>query len=337
MNQEKFLSIFNTLTDGILVFDAKRKLSLINTSAKKFLNVKENEVLGKSIKELSDHPTLKFLYYILGEEIREVEKRELELKKNDLILEVTSLSLPFGEKLVILHDISREKRVERLKTEFISVTAHQLRTPLASMKWALEILSKENLKDASKQMIEKLKEANKKMLQLVNELLNVLKIEEGKSQLRLEKANIEDLIKEVIENYTLLLEEKKLQFQVKFPSKKLPKIRIDKNKISFVVQTLLENAISYTPPGGEIYLNLEFLGNEVKFSIRDTGVGIKKEEQKYIFQKFFRGSGAKKMKTEGSGLALYMAKKIIEAHGGKIWFQSEEGKGTTFYFTLPLK
>jgi two-component system sensor histidine kinase VicK len=138
----------------------------------------------------------------------------------------------------------------------------------------------------------------------------------------------------VIDLYKEEIKKKNLNFQFKKP-KKLPKVKVDVEKIYLAIQNLLENAIRYNKVGGEIEIILKEKEKEIEFSIRDTGIGIPKNQQSRVFTKFFRGSNAIRMETEGSGLGLFIAKNIIEAHGGRIWFESEEGKGTTFYFTLP--
>jgi signal transduction histidine kinase len=133
------------------------------------------------------------------------------------------------------------------------------------------------------------------------------------------------------------MERKKIKFEFKKPEKKLPEVKIDVEKIKLAIQNFLENAIRYTKPGGEVIISLKYLEGKIEFSIKDTGVGISKDQQARVFTKFFRGANVIRMETEGSGLGLFIAKNIIEAHGGRIWFESEEGKGATFYFTLPVK
>lgn len=340
--KEKFLTIIDNLADGLMVFDEEGKLSLINSAAQKFFEI-EKEILGKSIVKFLDFPNLKNLSYLLGKEIKEVFRKELEIREN-LILEITSLLiLKEGEKignLVVLHDITREKTIERMKTEFISISAHQFRTPLSSIKWSLETLSKEKLgklTEGQKKIVEKAQDSNGRMLTLIDDLLDVVNIEEGKRLYRPTFSKLENVIQSVIENYQEEIREKQIKFEFQVPSKKLPKIKIDTKKIALVVKNLLDNAIKYTLPGGMITITLKSTEKEIEFSIEDTGIGIPKDQQQNVFKKFFRGSNALKTKTEGNGLSLFIVKNIIEAHNGKIWFQSKKGKGTTFYFKLPLK
>jgi signal transduction histidine kinase len=133
------------------------------------------------------------------------------------------------------------------------------------------------------------------------------------------------------------MKEKQIQFEFRVLPKKLPKVKIDPEKISLVIENLLDNAIRYNLVGGTITISLDLKNDEIEFSIEDSGIGIPESEKSNIFQKFFRASNALKKETEGSGLGLFVAKNIVEAHGGKIWFESEEGKGTTFHFTIPIK
>jgi signal transduction histidine kinase len=342
LSEKKFLAILNTIDDGLMIFDNEKKLILMNKSAKSFFEVGD-EILNQNSFTLSKHPKLKFLFYLLTEEINKVFRKELKLKE-DLILEVSSFQIQLEEKefgrLIILHDITREKTIDRLKTEFVSVSAHQLRTPLASLRWSLETLSQGRLGQLNlkqKEILQKAKDSIERMLKLINELLDVVKIEEGKYISKISSFSFEEVLKDVIKDYQSKIKEKELKFELKLPSKKLPKLKGDKAKISLVLQNLLENAVRYTFPGGEITVSLNLKGNELEFSIRDTGIGIPKEVQKHIFTKFFRSPNAIKMEAKGSGLGLFVSKNIVKAHGGKIWFESEEGKGTTFYFTLPIK
>jgi signal transduction histidine kinase len=340
LDKEKWIAILNTIDDGLLVFNKDKKLLLINQAAKDFFKV-NNEVLGRSTSELAFHPSLKILFYLLTEEIKEVFRKELKVR-DDLILEVTSLSIlgeegEFG-KLVILHNVTREKTVEKLKTEFVSISAHQLRTPLASLKWALEALERfGRLSSNQQKILEKAKESAERMLKLINELLDIVRIEEGKYLFKISRVKLEEILKRVIKEYEDKIKGKGLKFELKLPSKKIPRVKADQEKISLVIENLLENAIRYTLPGGSITISLNLREKELEFSIQDTGIGIPKKEQKNIFTKFFRASNAIKTETEGSGLGLFVSKNIVEAHGGKIWFESQEGKGSTFYFTIPIK
>jgi len=340
--RDKTGAIITNLTDGLLVFDEEGKLSLINPQAEDFFKVRGKEIIDKSIIELGTFPTIKPVVTLVGKEIKGIFRKEIQIKEN-LVLEVSTIPIMREEEklgtLMILHDITREKMIERMKTEFVSLSAHQLRTPLSAIKWTLRMLLDGDLGPILKEQrefIEKSYGSNERMINLINDLLDVTRIEEGRYLYKPVFANIEPIVQFVINSFKKEIEEKNLQFEFKKPEEKLPAVKVDVEKIKLAIQNLLENAIRYTRPGGEVIISLKYAKGEIELSIKDTGVGIPKDQQARVFTKFFRAANVIRMETEGSGLGLFIAKNIIEAHGGRIWFESEEGKGTTFYFTLPV-
>jgi len=340
--KNKTLAIIENFVDGLLIFDKEENLILINFQAENFLRVKKEEIIGKNFSHFQKIEKLKFLSEILGKNLKPVFRKEARMTK-EFILEITCQPiLRKKEKigiLILLHDISREKLIERMKTEFVSIAAHQLRTPLSAIKWTLKMLLDGDLGPLSKEQkefVKKTYQSNERMIRLINDLLNVTRIEEGRFVYAFVLIDLRKIIENIVDSYKELIKNKKLEIKFKKP-KKFPKIKIDLEKMSLAVQNLIDNAIRYTLPGGKIEISLKNLGKEIEFQIKDTGIGIPKSQQERIFTKFFRGFNATKLATEGSGLGLFITKNIIEAHGGKIWFESEERKGTTFYFTLPVK
>jgi PAS domain S-box-containing protein len=341
--KNKTLAIITNLADGLLVFDGENKLSLINHRAEIFLDVKAKDLIGKSVLELSTSPNLKPLIRILGIEIREVFRKEILIKKN-FTLEVSTASIMRKREklgiLVILHDITREKIIERMKTEFVSLAAHQLRTPLSAIKWTLRMLLDGDLGEITKEQrdfLGKTYQSNERMISLINDLLNITRIEEGRYLYKPVLADFETICQFVINSFKDEIKKKEIKFEFKKPQKKLPQVKVDVERIRLTFNNLLDNAIKYTPTGGRVTVSLRHVKKEIELSIKDTGVGIPKDQQGRVFTKFFRGANVMRMATEGSGLGLFITKNIIEAHGGKIWFESEEGKGATFYFTLPIE
>jgi PAS domain S-box-containing protein len=339
--KNKTLAIINNLADGLLVFDKEGKVSLINPQAEKFFGVKEKEVVGKSILELNQFDNFRPIVEMVGSEIKEMFRKEVFIKEN-LVLEVTTLPMVReGEKfgtLMILHDVTREKEIERMKSEFVSISAHQLRTPLSAIKWTLRMFLDGDLGEITKEQrefLERIYKSNERMISLINDLLNVTRIEEGRYVYKPTPVDVAQICQSTIELYKEEIERKNLELIFKKPQE-LPKVMADVEKISLAIQNLLENAIRYTLPGGKVEIVLEKKENEIQFLIKDTGIGIPKDQQGRVFTKFFRAPNAMKIDTQGSGLGLFITKNIIEAHGGKIWFESEEGKGTIFYFTLPI-
>lgn len=343
--KDRLLAVFINITDGLLVFNQKDKLVLINFQAEKIFNTTSKEIIGKTILDIVSGFNLKSLTDFIKNKtkIGKTFKKEISVKK-DLILEVSAIPLIKEKKelgiLVILRDIVREKAMEKAKTEFVALSAHQLRMPLSIIKWSAKMLFDEDvgkLTKEQKEYLDKIYQSNERMIILINNLLDVAKIEEGKYIYRPTIENIEKLIESVIKTYKQEIKAKNINFVFKKPVLKIPETRMDVEKINLAIDNLLNNALRYTPFKGKVTISLKCDIKEIEFSIKDNGIGIPKDQEKEIFTKFFRAVNAKKVKPEGSGLGLFVVKKIVEAHKGKIWFETEENKGTTFYFILPIK
>jgi len=341
--KNKTLSIINNFVDGIFVFDETGKVSFVNPQAEKLFNIKNKPIIGCSIKELGALPEFSSLVEVLGGEIKEISRKELNLREN-LNLEVSVVftvnNNKRGETLVILHDITREKGIEKTKTGFVSLAAHQLRTPLSAIKWILKMMLDGDVGEITKEQrefLEKSYASNERMINLINDLLDVTRIEEGRYLYKPAPADIADLAQSVVDSSQEEIKRKNIKLAFQKPKKSLPKVKVDSEKIKIVIQNLLDNAVKYTFSGGEVTMSINYAKKEIEFSIKDNGVGIPKDQQEKIFTKFFRGANVVRMETDGSGIGLFISKNIVDAHGGKIWFESEEGKGTTFYFTLPTE
>ena len=337
---KKTLLIIENFADGLLVFDKEEKLLLINPRAKDFFDVSE-EVIGKSASELSSGSSLGMLINFLGTEIKQVDRKEFTLRE-DLILEVSAVFILIVKEklgiLVILHDITREKLIERMKTEFVSIVAHQLRTPLSAIKWVIKMIldgDAGKLNTEQQELLNKGYLSNERIIKLVNDLLNVSRIEEGRFGYNFAKCNFQEILDEVVNNVQQPIAKSHIQLLINKP-KKMPEIYLDKERIILAFQNLLDNAVIYTPEYGKIEINLTSDNKNFKVAIKDNGIGIPKQDQAKLFSKFFRAVNAMRTKTEGSGLGLFIAKNIIERHGGEITITSQEGLGTTVTFNLPL-
>ena len=343
--KDRFLAIFTNIVDGLLVFDQEKKLALINPQAEKIFNVNGKEIIDKAISDIVSGPDFKSLIDFIKDKLK-IEnffKKELTIKE-DLILEVAVIPLTKEKKklgtLIVLRDITREKIMEKTKIEFIALSAHQLRMPLSAIKWSAKMLFDEEagkLTKEQKEYLDKIYQSNERMIVLINNLLDVTKIEEGRYIYKPTMESIEKLIEPIIKDYKQRIKAKNINLVFEKPVSKIPETRMDIEKINLVIENLLNNALRYTPANGEVTISLKCDIKEIEFSIKDSGIGIPKDQEKEIFTKFFRAANARQTEPEGSGLGLFIAKNIIEAHNGRIWFETEENKGTIFYFTLPIK
>jgi len=340
--KNKTLDIINNFSDGLLVFDKRNNLSLVNPRAKEFLNVESEEVVNKHISELHKFGNFGRLINVLGEERKEIFREELVLNKN-LVLEVSAILILRGREkigmLITLHNVTREKMIENMKTEFVSISAHQLRTPLSAIKWTLRMLLDGDLgsiNEKQKEFLEKTYKSNERMITLINDLLNVTRIEEGRYVFKVFLFDIEEICQSIVDSFQEKVKQKNIKFIFEKPEEKLPKIKLDNEKISLAIQNLVENAVRYTPSKGKVTVSLKRANMSIELCVRDTGIGIPEDQLHRVFSKFFRGVNVVSIDTEGTGLGLYIAKNIIEAHKGRIWFESKEGKGSTFCFKLPI-
>lgn len=354
--KEKTASIISNFTDGLLVFDKNDCLDMGNPKAEKFLKIDLQKLIGKHLKDLDGNDLIRSIVQVLlKNEAFQKEKKSAakvkvahreEVKTGDgQTLEVSAVPIIAGKTsigtLVSLHDITREKMIEAMKSEFVSIAAHQLRTPLSGIKWTIKMLIDGDLGELNKdqkEMLEKTYDSNERMIHLVNDLLNVSRIEEGRYVHRPEMIGISKIVEPLAESYKMEAERKKIKLHLAITKKKNLNVAADVEKITLVVQNLLENALKYTPRGGEITFSVKHKAkeNKIEVSVKDSGVGIPKDQQGRLFTKFFRAANVLRMEVEGSGLGLFICKNIVEAHGGEIWFESEENKGSTFYFTLPV-
>jgi len=245
--------------------------------------------------------------------------------------------------LVLTFSITRSMEglaeANRLKSEFVSIVSHQLRSPLSNLKWVTELLVSGKLGKSDQKLGEYfqiLKDNTNRMGELISDLLTVSRIERGNLPLNKTEFSLKDLTKEIISEFQLNAAAANIEFKFEAVDS-LPPAFADPSRIKIVVENFLDNAIRYTNDKGKIQIRIEPQGNHLLFSIKDSGVGIPKEDQKHICQKFFRSKNILKYQTHGSGLGLYIAKSIIERSGGKMGFQSKEDRGSTFWFTLPTK
>ena len=233
----------------------------------------------------------------------------------------------------------KDEKINDLKSEFISIAAHQLRSPLSGIKWTFKTLLDGDLgvmTTEQKESLERAYSVNERLISLVAELLDVSRIEEGKIGYNFNGTSLERAVEEAVEEYKLIAQNKNIELSFFKPQIALPNMPLDEERLGLALNNLLANATNYTLSGGRVSVSIERVNEEAKVTIKDTGVGIPKGDMNKIFSKFFRASNVVRMQTPGTGLGLFIARNIIEKHGGKIWVESEENKGSSFIFTLPI-
>lgn len=254
-----------------------------------------------------------------------------------IVIFVTALFLVIG--YLIVRGFEKLAQANYMKSEFVSIVSHQLRTPLSAIKWTVNLIEKEqinNLTGEIKDRINDIKENNQRMINLVNDLLNVSRVEQGKLGLDNESFSLAKTAQELIKEYTPLAKAKNLQLSLE-SEPNLPLISGDPQAIKLALGNLIDNAIRYTKEQGAVEIKILKNGSYLRCEVKDGGVGIPKQDQNKIFQKFFRSQNVMKYQTEGTGLGLFIAKAVINESKGKIGFKSQEEQGTIFWFELSIK
>lgn len=343
--RNKTLAMLNSLHDGLIMYDLQDKIIAFNPRVEELLWISGDNFIGKKPSELSPQAVgAKNILAISSIAIEEFQTKEiLILTPQRLFLKVTHVPVrsPQQSKLGsmrILHDITAEKETEELKSGFVSIASHQLRTPLSGIKWALDELIKGEFGKISASQLElltKLYHTNEELIKLVNDLLDVARIEEGRFGYTFHPIDIFNLTKKILSSFESHIRRKNLALTIAEPPVSLPLISADIKKLEMAMRNVIENAIKYTLPQGKIAISFHKETSSVIMQVKDTGIGVPRHQQKFLFTKFFRADNAIHLQTEGSGLGLWIANEITKRHNGKIYAESEESKGSTFSLQFP--
>lgn len=339
-------SVITNLVDGLILLDRHNRILILNPAAEKILKVNFKNLQGESFQKIPFFAEQKIFLQSIKDE-KTLDKKEFIFNEPmKLVIEASVVPVVDNEKkklgsMIIFHDFTREKAIDVMKSEFINVVAHQLRTPLSAIKWIIKMILDRDAGKINKEQEELLNkgyQSNERMIWLINDLLNVSRIEEGRFLYEFSIRPLDLIVKEAVDSFYQLAEERGVKLIFDEPKSPLPPIKVDAEKLMLAIKNLIENAIRYSLKKSKVTTSLKYdkITEEIEVKIKDEGLGIPEHQRKRAFTKFFRGDNIIKLQTEGTGLGLFITKNIIEAHNGKIWFESEEGKGTTFYFRLPI-
>jgi len=353
--KNKTMAIISNFNDPIIVLDKENKLTLFNLAAKLSLGL-QNTDLGTAVNVGEDYSLESFrplIRKVFTCKKIKVEKEDNllteEMRINDggreVIFKVVTVRVKDSWEnntgvMKLFYDQTREKMIDQMKSDFISIAAHQLRTPLSAIKWSTGMMLNGDVGELNieqENLLRKSYVSNEAMIALVNDLLNVSRIEEGRFGYNFKNITVQEVLDTVVANVKPEIDKAGINLNIE-NLEKHTQCCLDKEKMVLAMQNIIENAIKYTPRYGTIAITIKKSSDEqLMVSIKDSGVGIPKKEQEKVFSKFFRASNVVLMETEGTGLGLFIVKNIIDKHGGQITLASEENKGTEVTLTLPIE
>jgi two-component system phosphate regulon sensor histidine kinase PhoR len=333
--QSRLTAVLEHMADGVLITDVAGRVQLINSAAARLLDTTQNVTLGRSfVQVVRDHQLIEAWESCCEQNQEQITT--VELDRLGLFLRVTITPLQEAdhqERVVILQDLTEIRRLDAVRRDFVSNISHELRTPLASLKALVDTLRDGALDDASaaQRFLDRIETEVDALSQMVQELLELSRIESRQAPLRLTPSPVVDVVVPAAERLRPQAERAGISLTIDLPPD-LPSVLADAERGQQVVTNLVQNAIKFTQPGGQVAVFAEPAGDEVVVSVRDTGVGIPADDLPRIFERFYKADRARS--GGGTGLGLAIAKHIVQGHGGRIWAESIEGRGSTFYFSL---
>ena len=344
--QEKIKSIVDSVAEGLVFLDRRNRIGLINPAAQEMLGISSNSV-GVEIKLAVTDPTLKRLFETcqLTTHQRKTVAHEVAVSSGgrERVLKVLASPVISKDDLLlgtvyVFDDITREKEIDRMKSDFVSLVSHELRTPLTAIQLGVSLVLDGKagpINEKQRSSLEKVDRQVKRLTDLINDLLDLSRIESGRIQMKREPISLVDIAVSRLEEMKPQADSKGVKLDLEVEGE-IPMTVGDEARIGQVITNLLSNALKFTPQGGQVKVRLSRQGDMILTEVIDTGPGIPEEERERIFDKFYQLSDFKTRSQGGSGLGLSIAKGIVEAHGGRIWVESEVGVGSNFKFLLPI-
>lgn len=340
-------SVLSHMSDGVLATDRRGNVTIVNNMALQLLGVEhEDELIGKSIIDVFD---IRHDYTVRQLVNSEQKEMILDMSNSGSNLILNAYFSPIQREsgfvsglVCVLHDVTSQQKEEQERKEFVSNVSHELRTPLTSVKSYVEALSDGAWQDKeiAPQFLKVVQDETERMIRMINDLLSLSRMDAGTTKLNLEYVNINELFNYILNRFDMIIKKeedpKKKKYTIeRFFTKKDLWVEIDTDKFTQVIDNIMNNAIKYSPDGGVITARLLETHNHVIMSISDQGLGIPRKDLGHIFDRFFRVDKARSRKQGGTGLGLAISKEVVNMLGGQIWVDSVEGKGSTFYISLP--
>ena len=335
--KNKLDTILSALTDGIIMTDSRGQIMLANPAAETLFNFKSTGMIGKHVIEAT-------LNYEIDQALKDCLASQ---QRQNILIDIKGskflrvIVVPFKAEqitgaILLLQDLTELRSLQTMRREFVGNISHELRTPLSSIKALVETLQDGAIDDktVAADFLEKVNAEVDSMTQMINELIELSRIETGKSNFKFEPVNLNLFIQETVNRFLPQAERKQIALLTELEPN-LPEVKMDRERIQQALNNMLHNAIKFTPQNGRIEVRTDYKDDSAVVQVTDTGIGISAEDLPHIFERFFKAD--KSRSTQGSGLGLAIAKHIIQAHKGQIWVQSQEGKRSTFGFSLPIK
>jgi two-component system phosphate regulon sensor histidine kinase PhoR len=331
--------LFDSMREGFLLLDSEGRIAMLNKSLARLLEIESN-LAGASLESLKI-PGLSSLHQRLiregtvWDEIQLSQPRETVLEVNGSIVQDASQKR-LGA-IFVFHDLTRLKQLERVRQEFVANVSHELRTPISLIKGFAETLLHGAKEDpvVSVRFLRNIEKHSDRLMFLIEDLLTVSKLESGQVVLNVRPIKVREVAEEAIEHLRARAEERGIQVENQVDENLVA--RADPDRLEQILFNLIENAIKYGKECGNVQVGGQAAGPRLKVWVRDDGMGIPAESRDRVFERFYRVDRARSRETGGTGLGLAIVKHIVQAHGGEVWLESEEGRGATFFFTIPAE
>lgn len=347
-NERKQTVALESAENTAFITDRNGTIQWVNPSFSRLTGYSAEEAIGKTPRILKSGKLHQDYYEHFWKTIlagNPIRSKVIDRRKDGTLFTADQIVTPVKDDhgnvinfVAIQHDITKDAEIDMAKTEFVSTASHQLRTPLSTINWYTEMLLSGDagaISDKQKEYLTEVYKGNQRLVSLVNNLLNVSRMETGELSIEPEQVNIKEAVESIIHELGPLMAAKRIQVETHFDDSPAT-LSADSKLLRIIIQNLVTNAVKYSREGGQVWVDVAKKEADIVFTVTDNGIGIPKEAQDKIFTKLFRADNARQAEPDGTGLGLYIVKSILDKTGGTVRFDSREGGGTTFYVTMPL-